>query len=330
MARIRKSRKKYYEYYAKWIKAYKLGTVRNVTYGKYELVARKLKELAPDLMLNDVTRQDVQAIVNKYGQTHELQTTIDFFRLLKASLRDAVYEGYIRKDPTYRVKAHSQVQHKKAPKWLEADEVERLEKVFDKDTRGYGIFFDFMLRTGVRFAEAFGITPDDIDLKDQTIDINKTLDYKGTTNNKFVMTKNSYSVRKIKLDNQALADLLQASRNCEHNDSVWEYYYVTHIYPKWFLSKDDYQLGHPAICNSTFNGALARMCKKAGVHRISVHGLRHTHASLLIAGGVSIQSVAARLGHANTTTTQRVYIHLINELKEKDDKKIMAALGKVG
>lgn len=68
------------------------------------------------------------------------------------------------------------------------------------------------------------------------------------------------------------------------------------------------------------------MCWEAGVHRVTVHGLRHTHASILIANRVSIQSVAKRLGHGDTETTQRVYIHLLDELAQEDDNKIMTVM----
>lgn len=59
---------------------------------------------------------------------------------------------------------------------------------------------------------------------------------------------------------------------------------------------------------------------------ISVHGLRHTHASLLILTGVSIASIAKRLGHANMTTTQQTYLHIIKELENQDTDKIMRHL----
>ena len=61
------------------------------------------------------------------------------------------------------------------------------------------------------------------------------------------------------------------------------------------------------IYNSTVNHRLKRYCQKANIPVISAHGLRHTHASLLLYAGVSIATVARRLGHANMTTTQQVY-----------------------
>lgn len=66
--------------------------------------------------------------------------------------------------------------------------------------------------------------------------------------------------------------------------------------------------------------------RQAGVPVISVHGLRHTHASLLLFAGVSIASVARRLGHASMTTTQKTYLHVIHELENQDIDLVMRAM----
>ena len=81
-----------------------------------------------------------------------------------------------------------------------------------------------------------------------------------------------------------------------------------------------------AVYNSTVNDALKRCCKRAKIPQITIHGLRHTHASLLLFAGVSIASVAKRLGHASMTTTQKIYLHIINELENKDVDIIMRSL----
>jgi len=80
------------------------------------------------------------------------------------------------------------------------------------------------------------------------------------------------------------------------------------------------------IYNSTINGILARLCKKANVSTITIHGLRHTHASLLLFAGVSIASVARRLGHSSMTTTQHTYLHIIQELENQDTDIVMRHL----
>ena len=80
------------------------------------------------------------------------------------------------------------------------------------------------------------------------------------------------------------------------------------------------------IYNSTINDVLERHCIKNKIPVISIHGLRHTHASLLLFAGVSIASVAKRLGHASMTTTQKIYLHIIQELENKDVDLVMRSL----
>ena len=71
---------------------------------------------------------------------------------------------------------------------------------------------------------------------------------------------------------------------------------------------------------------LERHCNQAKIPVISVHGLRHTHASVLLFAGVSIASVARRLGHSSMTTTQKTYLHIIQELENKDVDLVMRTL----
>lgn len=68
---------------------------------------------------------------------------------------------------------------------------------------------------------------------------------------------------------------------------------------------------------------------QADIPIITVHSLRHTHASLLIFSGVSIASVAKRLGHSSMTTTQETYLHIIQELENQDNEKIMRCLAQL-
>jgi integrase len=62
--------------------------------------------------------------------------------------------------------------------------------------------------------------------------------------------------------------------------------------------------------NHTLNGILDRSAAKAGVKRIRVHDLRHSHASLCIEAGISVLLLSERLGHENIETTLNTYSHL--------------------
>lgn len=326
MARAGQKRKiKFWRYYEQWIETYKHGSVAGVTYVKYQMTARNIKKLMPDVMLDQLTRDDIQLMINRYGTTHKIQTVRDFFHHVEGPLQDAVYEGWIDRDPCYKVQMKSFIKKRhKRKKWLEADEVKRLGKELKADNTGYGDFLDFILRTGLRFAEALGVTPKDIDLQKQTVYINKTMNYKSTSNDgqyaygEMMPTKNKYSVRILSLDDQALTDITKHLKGVSENESI-----IQHWYDHYYYSEEELaEKGHAKIFNSTWNKVLKDMCIKANAHPITVHGLRHTHASLLIANRVSIQSVAKRLGHANTETTQQTYIHLLDKLANEDRNKI--------
>lgn len=319
MARSGKVRNiKFWKYYKEWVETYKLGAVRQSTYVRYLSYVDVLKAYVPDLELGSMTRTDAQMFINRYGEHHRKGSVICLYRLIHPALQDAVYEGWVKKDPFYRIRITSQVPEKKRKKWLEEDEAAKLEQVLKHDQSGFGDWYDFALRTGLRFGEMCGLTPADVDQDNMTIDINKAWDYKYGKG--FDLTKNTYSNRVITIDPQALADLQRHLAECgEHDSIVARWYYEQHKHKNFRKTKGWQKKVH----NSVFNGRLARMCEQAGVHRVSMHGLRHTHASLLIANRVSIQSVAKRLGHANTTITQKTYIHLLDKLAMEDNQKIM-------
>ena len=56
--------------------------------------------------------------------------------------------------------------------------------------------------------------------------------------------------------------------------------------------------------------------------KITAHTLRHTHASILAAQGVSVDTIARRLGHENSKITRDVYLHVTEKLKELDNAAI--------
>ena len=71
------------------------------------------------------------------------------------------------------------------------------------------------------------------------------------------------------------------------------------------------------IASSAAARLLARHAKQAGLERIRIHDLRHSHASMLIQAGVPAIAIAERLGHKNAQTTLRVYAHLYQSTKDE-------------
>lgn len=304
------STKLFYKYYLDWIHLYKDNAVRPVTLNKYYLVQRKLRELAPDLHMNELDRQSYQRILNLYAQNHEKTTTLDFHHHLKASLFDAVDDGLLKADPTRRAIIKGCSPSDKKPKYLNLFDLQTLLRSLNlREELNWDWFFYLIAKTGLRFAEALALTPEDFDFEKQSIIINKSWNYKEKQGH-FQPTKNESSNRTVMVDWQLMQQFQVMINNKEFDQPI-------------FFSKDQ------RIYNSTLNQKLALLCKNNDIPVISIHGLRHTHASLLLYEGVSIASVAKRLGHNNTTTTQEIYIHIIRELENKDNDKILHHLSQL-
>lgn len=295
----------FHEYYALWIGVYKEGAVRKVTMDKYRMTLAWLRRLAPELRLCDVSRVTYQQLLNDYALYHERQTTMDFHHQLKGAIMDAVDDGLIAKDPTRKAIIKGKTPVPKKIKYLNQFELHTLLSGLNLNGE---LNWDWLIlliaKTGMRFSEAIALTPKDFDFAHQTLSISKTWDYKGDGG--FMPTKNRSSVRKIQIDWQTVVQFSALVKGLSPDAPI-------------FLIKNK-------IYNSTINNILARRCKRAKVPVISVHGLRHTHASLLLFAGVSIASVARRLGHSSMTTTQKTYLHIIQELENQDVDLVMRSL----
>ncbi|RSL29140.1 hypothetical protein D7Z54_32800 [Salibacterium salarium] len=79
------------------------------------------------------------------------------------------------------------------------------------------------------------------------------------------------------------------------------------------LTRTDLRPLRLAYPNDTFESFI----KKHDLHRITIHGIRHTHASLLFEAGSSLKEVQDRLGHQDIKTTMDVYTHVTRAVKEK-------------
>ena len=283
----------FYNYYAQWIEVYKKDAIREATMAKYRMTQKWVEKLAPELKVCELTRTAYQKILNDYAKEHERQTTLDFHHQLKGAVMDAVDEGLIERDPTRKAIIKGKTPREKKIKYLNQFELHTLIADLDiKEEPNWDWFILLVAKTGMRFSEALAITPKDFDFGRQTLSISKTWDYKGKGG--FLPTKNKSSVRKIQIDWQILVKFSELVKGLPEDEPIF--------------------VGEEKIYNSTVNDALTRHCKACGISEISIHGLRHTHASLLLFAGVSIASVARRLGHASMTTTQKTYLHIIQEL----------------
>lgn len=294
------------DYYAQWIKVYKEGAIRKVTMDKYLMTHSWLVKLIPNLKLCELNRITYQQLLNDYAYYHERQTTMDFHHQLKGAIQDAVDDGLVEKDPTRKAIIKGKQPGQKKIKYLNQYELHTLINSLNlKNEINWDWFILLIAKTGMRFSEALALTPRDFDFAHQSLSISKTWDYKGKGG--FQPTKNKSSVRKIQIDWHTVIQFSELIKNLPPDNLI-------------FIKNNR------AVYNSTVNDILERYCNQAKIPVISVHGLRHTHASILLFAGVSIASVARRLGHASITTTQKTYIHIIQELENQDVDLVMRSL----
>ncbi len=293
------------EYFQQWIDIYKKGAIREATMAKYRMTQRWVEKLMPELKVAELNRTAYQQLLNAYAKEHERQTTLDFHHQLKGAILDAVDDGLIERDPTRKAIIKGKTPRVKKIKYLSQFELHTLISDLDlKEEPNWDWFILLVAKTGMRFSEALAITPGDFDFARQTLSISKTWDYKGEGG--FLPTKNKSSVRKIQIDWQIVVKFSELIKGLPEDQPIF--------------------VDESKIYNSTVNDALTRHCRECGISEISIHGLRHTHASLLLFAGVSIASVARRLGHASMTTTQKTYLHIIQEHENKDVDLVMRTL----
>lgn len=304
----KKSTQLFSNYYDEWIEIYKVNSIRSVTLEKYYMSLKWVIKLAPNLRLCDLTRRTYQKLINDYALEHEKQTTMDFHHQVKGAIMDAMDEGIIKQNPTRKIVIKGKSPAKKKLKFLSQYEVQQLIRQLDLGTEiNWDWYILLVAKTGLRFAEALALTPKDFDFTKQLLNVDKTWNYRNTKGG-FQPTKNPSSVRKIQIDWQIAMQFSQMIKDLPDNEPI-------------FVKQ--------RVFNSTINNRLEFLCKNAGIPIITIHSLRHTHASLLLFAGVSIASVARRLGHANMTTTQDTYLHIIQELETQDSEKVMRQMAQL-
>ena len=292
------------DYYAKRIDVYKNGAVRRVTMNKYLMTHKWLLRIVPDLRMEELDRTVYQQLLNDYAEHHEKQTVMDFHHQLKGAILDAVDDGLILRDPTRKAIIKGKAPRAKKIKYLNQFQLQTLIASLDlREEVNWDYFILLSAKTGTRFSETLAITLADFYFRQQSVSISKTWDYKGDGG--FSPTKNRSSIRKIQVDWQTVIQFAELSKGLPQDEPI-------------------FALGK--VYNSTVNSKLAQLCKQCNIPVISIHGLRHTHASLLLFTGVSIASVARRLGHSSINTTQKTYLHVIQELETTDVDLVMRLL----
>lgn len=296
-------------YFNRWIRTYKLNAVSTITYNKYQNTAKHTLKLFGTLRLKDLTKLIYQEKLNEFAQTHARRTVSCLHKQLRACILEALDERIIMIDPTRKAVITGKKINKPA-KALNFNDWSTLITHLDTD-RIDELAIYLAAVTGMRYGEIVGLTKEDINLQKGIISVNKTWDYKYKTG--FMKTKTIASNRNIAIDHRTVIKLQHyLSINTIFSDKPILMNTKNHI-----------------LVSAEINACLTTKLKALDIPRITFHGLRHTHASVLLYKGVSVLSVSRRLGHSNITTTQSTYLHIIKELEYQDKNKIISILNNV-
>lgn len=232
--------------------------------------------------------------------------------MLSIAFDRAIVLGLAKKNPS-RMIGNIKRKKTKVDFWT-LDEFQKVISLLYKgDYYEHYLFISYWLlfMTGMRIGEAAALQWSDINFETGLLSITKTLYYKTMDEYKFVEPKTQASIRTIYIDTDTIKEL-----------KAWQ------EVQKKVLKDCDLVLSYNGIPTSkhTLPRALKKLAGLAGVHRIKIHALRHSHASLLISMGENPLLIKERLGHEKIQTTLGTYGHLYPNTNVEVAKKLTGVL----
>ncbi len=216
--------------------------------------------------------------------------------MLSIAFDRAIVLGLAKKNPS-RMIGNIKSKKTKVDFWTLEEFQKVISLLYKGDYYEHYLFISFWLlfMTGMRIGEAAALQWSDIDFETGMLSITKTLYYKTMSDYKFVEPKTQASIRTLYIDSDTINEL-KAWKEVQQK-----------VLPKCKLVLS--YNGTPTS-KTTLPRALEKLAKLAGVHRIKIHALRHSHASLLISMGENPLLIKERLGHEKIQTTLGTYGHL--------------------
>lgn len=246
-------------------------------------------------------------IATDEGKTLSSSTVHYYHNVISSMLSTAVQWQIIFSNPCERVKPPKI--GKPDPKYLDEEQARELIELLQNEDTQFRIMIEMLMFTGLRRGELLGLEWSDIDFDNKIIQVCRSSLYlpeKGVFEDE---TKTAGSQRAFKVS-QAVIDLLKEQRLNQATQRL-------KVGDKWENSNKIFTAWNGSPLNpSCLTSKFRNFKKKYNIEGITVHGLRHTNATLQIAAGTPLTTVAHRLGHTNTSTTANIYAHAIKSADE--------------
>lgn len=266
-----------------------------------------VKEVYPiEIPLNKITHSMQQEKINQLIEDGFSNSTIKKTNnLLFRVMEKARVDGYVLINPASEI-VFSKNQPIKKAEFIDHDKIEP----FLADVKRRNIYHYFLFRliieTGLRVGEACALTWQDVDRENNIIHITKSYDEKrdilGETKTK--VNRDVYITKKLSVELFKFLQVHNANKivNEKLYDNKYNFIFVN-------------EFGKP-LSRSSIHNTMVYCSEKVLGYKLSIHKLRHTHATLLLESGVPIQVIAERLGHSSSEMTEKVYAHVTNKMKK--------------
>lgn len=303
------------EVYKLWIEQYQY-TVRESTYQQVlVLFGAAILKYFKNIPIKKITIPYCQRVIHEWDKEY---SDIVRHRLYASNVLDYAVKLRIITDNPFK---HTKLPRKKETpqddslKYYNSDELQQFLS-FTEHNPLYHAMFRTLAFTGFRRGELIALTWNDVDFNNQTITVNKTyatgIKYKQIIHE----PKTKTSIRTISIDSRT-ASILKTWRTYQRVESLKHGHNTSDKHQHVFTNITN---NKPLRIEYT-NELLNRICKENNFKRITPHGFRHTHCSLLFEAGATIQEVKDRLGHNDIQTTMNVYAHVTKKQRDKVAEK---------
>ena len=229
----------------------------------------------------------------------------------KAMIRWAYESDYIQStDMVDKIKKFKDDRVNKTEKYLEPEQLSAMLEYMKTSQEAWYLLAKFLVLSGLRIGEAAALEKSDI--HDGVISVNKTLDHVTL---KATAPKTPASNREVFIQPE-LEECINEIKAYYRNRDILSGTRTKHL----FSQPDGSYIKYPC-----FEVYMKEVTEKVLGERRTPHSLRHTHASLLMVEGMSVDAIQRRLGHENSKVTREIYLHVMKKIKEQDN----AALSKI-
>ena len=275
---------------------------RSIRNKKYMIEAHVIPYLGSKCM-NEIKPSDIIAWQNEIREKNEFSQS--YLRMIQNQVTAIFMHAQkiygLGNNPCKCVKKMGRSDDRSLDFWTE-EEYEKFISTYDPKSMHH-LMFEILFWTGCREGELLALTMDDIDTDAMRMRINKTY-FRHNKQDIITEPKTENSVRTIDLPEFLV-------------DEITDYYNRLYEYPS------DARL-FPVVAEAVQH-TMKYHIGKAGVKKIRVHDLRHSHVAFLIHNGVQPLIIKERLGHKDIMVTFNTYGHLY----PSEQKKVAGLLDKL-